>query len=1522
MQKDNLTKVYKGLVQDTSPVDQPEGTYRFALNAVDESVDGDINKLSNEKGNLIISSISKGYKPIGNIYMIDKEFTIFSVGPNGESEIGIFDGKDNTYTKVINDSSSIKKLEFDLNHPISGIYRLRRGCEKTIYFVDGKSVRYFNYNKINNFLNNGLVDADLFKLQRTLKTVPNFTSVSIQDGGNVKPGAYSATIQFLDEDLNPTEWLISTDTVILYADKDNKPFEDILGDFFISSDDTEPTYIDKAIRFQISNLDKSFPYYRIGIIPTNDGKGITGRVLVSEPIPTEIDNYLFTGSETTVITFEETQVFDTILEAADHIEAIDNCLLLSKVKAKSFNYCNLQNYASRIKVDCTTKEINLNDISTDSNPKRGTVHFESVGYQPGELYSLGIVYVFADGTKSPAYHIPGKNLRSANRVYVSGTIPMSTNNQITTTYTSSDNNCSPDSTFWGVDCEGDELNELTKVRHHRFPTREEANIGFVKTEISESEGSVIRTLNFTFRSTHKKSNLGDNGPARITIHYYIGGEKKTVIREIESFILAPNTYFTIEVDTIINKTLDGERADGVVTKYEFLVEELEDEGDDINLRKYIKGESLFLTEGSSEVFVDKTYKANIMGLVLSGIELPDTEDDNKIIGYYIVRNKRTETTKTILDTGLLLPTLKETHYTAFGLLKPSKANGNANGDRSLDSRLTAFLDRNESNLQMLYTKYKNDAFGLIHPQFLFNRKEYPTAKYRIDGCFKNVDNKSYMQHTITQDVMAGTSYDSSRNKKREKDSDGFDLHTLTRYTALEYNKYKTTSDLTSKDIFYLDTLFGKTLKDTQGDSFEVYNLSADNRIGIIQTNNKADTYNMFKDNSYPYVTLYRDLPDAYSNFRVLPYYLDSKQMHNFDSESITLFSGDSYISPMNFTSSMYYNTKIRKRKTKKSFLKFLLSAVLIAVAVVINIIPGVGQALSAVIGTLALSTLTASAVALAISMASNGFKQAQANKVYNDLYDKGLKDCINDGITSEVFDNHNPDDDEVQWVGDTLANIWFESQINMNWRVDLDKAPTDFQRSPSKYSESSVGDYLVNKLTSFDEKNTEGKLYNGFASPEIYLNNPDYSLRNSSKLFTMIGLEYDCCSECLEYFPNRTYYSQQSFQEELTDNYRKFLPNNYKDLDGETGNITNMFKLGNNLYLHTEEALWLVPRNYQERVTDQIVSFLGTGEFFSVPPQKIMDSSFGKAAGLRHKLASVKTPHGYFYFCSSENVLYQFNGNQSVDLNQTGLNKFLLKRMPQSQFGDNPFIDKPSIVLGYDSNLDRVILTKHDNYKLSLSFSPRSNSFKSFHSYYPIMYLTTTDVTYNMYKGEDSIYRMSEGSYGVFNKVKYPFIVDYISNSSAVQTRTINDLTIMTQAYDKEVDVYDITFDEILVYNSRQCSGYLKLIPKKEIEDFFVQSTQDKPGEITYSRREKDYHLNNFRDIRVNYNLPIFLDSTEGIILSDKFVNTTSLDLNKPWEQLETFTDKYFSIRLKYNNTQDIKLLFNLTLENEQPEEL
>ena len=1505
--ENNITRPISGLATDVSPVDQPKGSYRYALNAVDNSVEGDMSKLTNEKGHLIVAGLPQRHELVGSINMTQNRVVLFSTYPGqGISEIGIFEN--DTYHTVVNDKHSTSKLNFSIHHQISGIYRLRRGCEDTIYFVDGLSVRYFNFSKPEDFKLGGLWDADLFRLQRTIKETPSFESVTIEDGGNIPPGSYSGAIQYLDEDFNPTEWIISTDTIIVYQDRHNKPFEEIRGSQVWVEGNTEPVTVDKSIRFTVKNLDTSFPYYRIGIAQATSTMGTISKVLAGQPVPTERNSYLFTGIGVTEITLEELQVFDDIIESAEHIKSVDNMLILANTKGKNISYCELQKYASRISVDAIPEEINLADINNINNPKRGTVHFEKVGYQPGEIYALGIVYVFGDGTKSPVFHIPGKSSRSQGRPYLVGAIPMSTNNTVEGTYIDNSSDCT-DTGYWGVDNEGDRIDDTVSIRHHRMPTREEANIGFVKTTTIETEGARVRTLLLSFKTRFKQSTLAPGIPIDFVLTYYIGGVAQTKTLTIDDFSLGVNEYMTLEMGIIVNQTVDSENGAGNITKFKLSAKGEKDDGSFDVIDDDLRDVKLQLELGSIDTFIEKTYTAKILGLGFSNIEKPVFENSTEeVVGYYIVRAKRDEYNKTILDTGLLLPLLEDTHYTAFGQVRPSDTTTKPGGGSTGVSNWFRNIRRSTN---FLHSKIKKDAYALIYPQFLFNKKEYPTSKIHISGAYKAYQNNTYLAHQITQDVMAGTSYDKDRNSKREKDSDGFDLHTISRFTPQEFVS-KPSKEITHKDLFFLDTLFGKSVKDSQNESKEIYNLSSDNRVGIVVGTQQED---LFRDNSYPYVTLKRDLPGVYSDFRVLPYHLDSKQMHTFGEEP-KIFSGDSYISSMTFTSSMYYNIKLRKRKNKKSFGKFLLGTILIAAAVVATVVTA-GSGSISLVAAGALLSAAGTAASLGFSTLAAGFKQAQANKVYNELYDLGLKDCVDDKITTEIFDVPNPPDDEVQWIQDTLGNLWFESQVNMNWRNGVSNMATDFLPSPMTYNEAQVGDYLVNKLTVFDEENSAGKLYQGFANPEIYDVNKDYTLRNDVKLFTPLGIEYDCCSECGELFPHRVRYSQQSFQEELTDNYRKFLPNNYRDLDGETGAITNLFTIGNNMYVHTEDTIWMIPRNYQERVTDQIVSFLGTGSFFAIPPQKIVDSDYGISAGLQHKWAAVKTPAGYAYISEKERQAYLFNGEQVTPITN-GIRKDFYKLLEQP-IPDNPLNKEAGgLVATYDPVYERILFTKvnplQKDDSFTISYSIGAKTFRSYHSYIPGHYLTTTSSHYLVYPGKVEIHKATVGPYQTYHGIKYPYIVDFISVSNPVTQREWNHIRIDSETYRGDVLQDDITFNKAWLYNTHQSSGELLLKVDSQTEnDMWAEVMNSNNNEIYITKDNSSWHFNDFRDLVVDKSQPILTKPKAVPIL-----NSNNISVDKPWHEQISFKDKWLGIRLTYDDAKDVKILTNFVIENEQ----
>lgn len=1351
MEDKNLNRIIKGLHTDSSPQDQPKETYRFGLNVIMETDQGDNNFGSNEESNEACGFLTPGFIPIGKVYIGNDRTVIFSVSADDSiSEIGIYYANNCEYVSIVNDSTSIPKdkLNFSVQYQIQATYRLRRGCEDTIYWVDANNrPRYFNFHKPDQFKNQNGTWADTkFNLQKTYERIPNFETAEVLDsGGNLEPGSYNFAIQYIDESLNPTEWISTSPVIRIYNDLSTKEYGEINGSINSDADYINFPKTGKSIKMKVSNLDPGFLYYRLAIIVSNNGSGLINDVFYTETIPISKNFFIYTGeNHTQQGTEEEILQFTDIIEKAGSIEQIENRLILGRTEGSQVDFCKLQKYASRIKSDCITKSVILNDIKDTANTKNPTHEFNNgLGYMPGEIYSFGILYIFEDNTISPVYHIPGKALQDDgvvfSPVYNAGkliTYPMSVDNTSTNTIYTSNSTCGS-SNYWGLDYNGTPL-AGKPVRHHRFPLRGKINLPLVENTFGPQQVTNYYNINLRIQGTLKTPvPCPDNNPTcgtdkyyefQIRVDYKVDGIDYSFSENIDPQMFANGFDDTYVIDVSEKSPYHGSNN---ITDIQLSVTDIYGNLHPVvgfDFSEYFVGNPTFTTttELYSSTVQDKVVTGNILGIRFSNIEKPPLALTNglEVIGYYIVRNERTEFEKTILDSAVLFPTVVNNEYISHGLLQP------------------------ETNSK------SSDVYALLHPEHKFNNREYVTYDRLIqEGNYEIVERK--YGKTGYDDVYDGSAYDGKYHKDGNHDGQpadgdpngrGFDGWSFTLISRDNIVNFKASNSFNFsktdlKEIFYLDALGHKAINESKD---YVYNIACDNKIGIIQLEvGKTISSN----NNLPYVLMYKENADPYSNFRILPYYKETVNPIYFGGSTVqtnNIFNGDSYISPMRYTNTVYWDNRVADRQGKKSVLKIILGAVLVVAGAVLafftagasTVLVGAGIAL---IGAGAL-------------FVSSGIKLENYNKAYAEEYDKGLRQTALDNWTDMFYNfrpgnpfgytgngipgNNGPEDDTIEWINECVTDLWFESAINMNlrngfvddvsptflpspWKVETgNQSPIhtwnffdrNFTSSSPRYPISTLESHGARKLLAFDDTRDDNRYYLGLALGEYYNINPDYYRRNKQKIYYHLPLEYDCCSECNEDFPHRIHYSEQSFQEELSDNFRVFLPNNYRDIEGETGKITNLYRLGMDLYVHTEEALWQIPRNYQERITDQIVSFIGSGEYFSIPPRKIIDDDTGNSAGCQHKWGAIKTPAGLIFPSENQNKIYQFDGRNLKAISNRGISKELKNKVEvktdRNYFNlkkeEYPFRDNPSNTFGtgyistYDSRKERFILTKKD----------------------------------------------------------------------------------------------------------------------------------------------------------------------------------------------------------------------------------
>ena len=182
------------------------------------------------------------------------------------------------------------------------------------------------------------------------------------------------------------------------------------------------------------------------------------------------------------------------------------------------------------------------------------------------------------------------------------------------------------------------------------------------------------------------------------------------------------------------------------------------------------------------------------------------------------------------------------------------------------------------------------------------------------------------------------------------------------------------------------------------------------------------------------------------------------------------------------------------------------------------------------------------------------------------------------------------------------------------------------------------------------------------------------------------------------------------------------------------------------------------------------------------------------------------------------------------------------------------------------------------------------------------------------------------GKYQEFYGKLYPFIIEYISNEQPFVTKIYDYIRFLTEEYqysqnnEEYVNKRYITFNKAILYNERQCSNILKLKVKdlENEQDYMVDQVKNNNENIvTIDRTEKDWLLNDFRDLVTNYEVPFFNSDIRDINKKnnnefiDKIINDEAFITPKEWYDLESFRSKYLVIRLIFDTFANTKLVFN-----------
>lgn len=444
---------------DADPLFQPEGTYRFALNANLEIHKGLLGNISSEESNIQCGVLPEDFLALGSHCLSDSSIILFGVDRNQTLSSILRYRPNSCEVETIMQSND---LNFKTAYgQIDCISRLIKGCEWILYFTDGNNVyRSININRLEAYVNDGFSTIptnglphpntdpangwDIKKLNFFPEySIPSFTNVEVIDsGGKQKVGVNEYCIRYLDDLLNPTPWMAFTRPVNIINEPSTSIYHLRQGAVNKESlTDGGVNETSKAVKLYIDNIDTTYKYFQIGVICSNASLGISSTAYILEEY--EILNnssivFTHTGFSNQIyaqVAVEELVVPSANLNTVKHHAIINDRLILANTTEKTYDWTTFQKYASKIVTNWITKPKDrmtfdfdpCGDPCTDSTcytnqdesyltdtVKDPIYYFEDASFMRDEVEAFGIVYIMSNGQESPVFHIPGRAQNKAS----------------------------------------------------------------------------------------------------------------------------------------------------------------------------------------------------------------------------------------------------------------------------------------------------------------------------------------------------------------------------------------------------------------------------------------------------------------------------------------------------------------------------------------------------------------------------------------------------------------------------------------------------------------------------------------------------------------------------------------------------------------------------------------------------------------------------------------------------------------------------------------------------------------------------------------------------------------------------------------------------------------------------------------------------------------------------------------------------------------------------------------------------
>ena len=455
-------------------------------------------------------------------------------------------------------------------------------------------------------------------------------------------------------------------------------------------------------------------------------------------------------------------------------------------------------------------------------------------------------------------------------------------------------------------------------------------------------------------------------------------------------------------------------------------------------------------------------------------------------------------------------------------------------------------------------------------------------------------------------------------------------------------------------------------------------------------------------------------------------------------------------------------------------------------------------------------------------------------------------------------------------------------------------------------------------------------------------------------------------AECYQSFPKRIIYSLPSSKEQKKDYWRNFLAFNYRDFNSTVTSISPISRNGSMIHFKDISPVQFIGVDtLQTDIGTKIT--IGDGGLFNQPLQNIVNTDAAYEYGsCQDRMSIINTPFGLFWISQDQGKIFQYGG-QIKEISAKGMRWWfarylkyeLITAFPDFNILQNPvagigcqaiydnknqiiyFSKKdykpldPNIVYSPDANKFTITSLGLRDIKLTdkryfedaswtISYDPKTEAWISFHDWHPNFMIPERNTFTTIIGGSFWKHNNTCKDFCNFYGVDYPFEIETIVNSGQTVTTT-RSVEYMMEAYryaDNCFDAHhllDYNFDEMIVYNTEQISGILKLNLNSKNEPFInlTYPIVNPQGyiDVLYSKEENKYRVNQFFDVTLdrgeysgNTNI-LWNTQANGYV---KNINQASVNYNKDPFQHKKFRHYSNKVLFRKNVSNNIKMFFKI----------